>query len=142
MPPDRAAGPRALALIVHSGSFEKVHYALATAAAAAAVGRAVTLFFTMDALQALAAEAGWRRLETADGRPAAAADAAYAGRGIADFESLLRSCAELKVRVMACEMGLKAVGLGRRGLRDDIAIEEGGLATLMLEAAEASLLYV
>lgn len=143
MPPE-AAEPRAraLALIVHSGSFDRVHYALATAAAAAAIGRPVTLFFTMDALQALTADAGWRRLETADGRPANVADAAYARCGIADFESLLGACAELKVRLMACEMGLKAVGLERGALRTDIAIEEGGLATLMLETAEASLLYV
>lgn len=143
MPPEAGeAGARALALIVHSGSFDRVHYALATAAAAAALGRPVTLFFTMQALQAVAAEAGWQRLKTEDGRPATLADATYAEAGLADFESLVRSCSELGVRVMACEMGLKAVGLERAQIRADIVIEEGGLATLMLEAAEASLLYV
>ena len=39
-----------LAIIVFSGDYDRVHYALAMASAAAAVSRPATLFFTMGAL--------------------------------------------------------------------------------------------
>ncbi len=45
--------PNKLSIIVYSGQFDKVHYALVMASAAAAVGRPVTMFFTMDACIAL-----------------------------------------------------------------------------------------
>lgn len=128
MPPER----RPLSLVVLSGSYERAHYALAVAAAAGAVGRPATLFFTMGALQALAADEGWRAL------PGAEADARLASAGCADFETLLASCVELGVAFMACEMGLKAVGLSREGLRPDVPIAEGGLATLLMLDGELS----
>jgi len=132
MPPEA----RGLALIVQAGSFEQVHYALSIAAAAAAVGRPATLFFTLQALRALEAGEGWRAL------PGAAADAEYRARGIAGFEELLGACRDLDIRVVACEAGLRAAGLARDDLREDIPIEEAGLATLLLEAADADLIYV
>ncbi len=42
-----------LSIVVHGGYFDKIHYALVMAAAAAAIGRPVTLFFTMGACHAL-----------------------------------------------------------------------------------------
>jgi peroxiredoxin family protein len=126
MPPER----RPLSLIVESGGFRRVHYALAIAAAAAAVGRPATLFFTMDALRALEAEEGWRAL------PGAEADARLAAAGCVDFETLVASCAELGVTFMVCEMGLKAIGLARGRLRDDVPIADGGLATLLMQDGE------
>jgi len=126
MPPER----RPLSLIVESGAYSRVHYALAMAAAAAAVGRRATLFFTMEALRALEAGEGWRRLAGAD------ADARLAATGCADFETLLGACVELEVDIMACEMGLRAIGLARAALRSDVAIAEGGLATLLMLEAE------
>ena len=57
-------GPDKLSLIVFSGDYDRVHYALITASAAAATDRQVTLFFTMGATRAL--------LDTdADGAPGA-----------------------------------------------------------------------
>lgn len=137
MPPD----PAPLACIVHAGSYERVRFALATAAAAAAASRPVTLFFTMDACRALAAAPGWRALESEAG--AEAEDRALRDRGVAGFEELLGSCRELGVRFVACEMGLRARGLARGSLRDDLPVEEGGLVGLLAGAgAEAQLLFV
>lgn len=126
MPPER----RPISLIVESGSYGRVHYGLAIAAAAAAIGRRATLFFTMDALRALEADEGWRRLTGAE------ADDRLAGAGCGDFETLLASCVELGVEFMACEMGLRAIGLPRAALRADVPIAEGGLATLLMLEAE------
>lgn len=143
MPPE-AHGPdrRGLALIIHSAAFEKVHYALATASAAAAVGRPVILFFAMGATRALEANGGWRQLKADNGGTATDADAAFEELGIADFETLLAACVELGVRVMACEIGLAVEGLARQDLRPDLGLEEGGLATLMLEAGDGNVVFV
>ena len=60
MPPETSRdGGHGLAIIVYTGTYDKVHYALAMASAAAAVGRPVQLFFTMTAIQANAARAKW-----------------------------------------------------------------------------------
>lgn len=130
MPPER----RPLSLIVQTGSYERAHYALAIAAAAAAIGRPATLFFTMGALQALVAGQGWRAL------PGAEADARLAAAGCGDFETLLASCVELGVAFMACEMGLKAMGIPRSRLRPDAPIAEGGLATLLMQEGELTVI--
>lgn len=137
MPPE----PVPLACIVHSGAYERVRFALATAAAAAAVDRPVTLFFTMDACRALADPPGWRELESAAG--AEAEDRALRERGVAGFEDLLEACRELGVRFVACAMGLQARGIERASLRDDLPVEEGGLGGLLAgDGARAQLLFV
>jgi peroxiredoxin family protein len=128
-----------LSIVVFSGDFDRVHYALAMAASAAALGKAATLLVTGGAVRALAAdtdgEAGWRALHAGDGRTAGQADAEYRARGVAGFEELLAACAELGVRLIACEMGMRLAGLDRAALRGDVAIEEAGLATFLADAS-------
>jgi peroxiredoxin family protein len=127
-----------LSVVVFSGDFERVHYALAMAAAAAALGRTASLLITGGAIRAIAAdiggEAGWRTLHASDGRTAGQADADYRSRGVAGFEELLLACAELKVRLIACEMGMRIAGLEPGELRADLAIEAAGLATFLADA--------
>ena len=71
--PARALGkaPDKLSVLVLSGQFERVHYALVMTSAAAAIGTPSTLFFTDQALRALIADGpdgpGWRTPAT--GRP-------------------------------------------------------------------------
>ncbi|MGH6902142.1 MAG: hypothetical protein ACREIR_05325 [Geminicoccaceae bacterium] len=131
-----------LSVVLLSGAFERVHYALCMASAAAALGRPVTLFVTLSALRAFVAEdaqgrPGWLRLpiaedlagpEVADG---GALDARYRARGIAGFEELLEACRGLEVEFMVCEMGMRALGLEPGGLRADLELQPGGLATLL-----------
>ena len=123
--------PGKLSLIVFSGDYAKVHYALAAAAAAAAIDRPATLFFTMGAARALCAAdgaPGWRAL------PGAGADAELRARGVAGFAELLDSCAELGVRFMVCEMGLRAAGIAPEALRRDLAIDVAGLVSFYNDA--------
>lgn len=131
-----------LCIVLLSGSFERVHYALCMASAAAALERPVTLFVTLGALRALlAADAqgrpGWMALPATD-QPAgsaladgAALDARNRARGVAGFEELLESCTALGVEFMVCEMGLRTEGLTPDALRSDIRLQPGGLATLL-----------
>ncbi len=130
--------PKKLSLVVFSGSFEKVHYALVMASAALATGREVTLFFTMDASRALLAPSGWRHLRTeAEGATATSIDLSYSTRGIGSFEELLSACALLGAKFMVCEMGLRALGLENQATRDELAIETGGVVTFLNDARQS-----
>ena len=130
-------GVRGLALIVQSGGYDRVHYALVLAAGAAAIGRPAILFFTGRALRALLPD-GWRTLDAADdGTGPAERDAVLAARGVADFETLLAACRDLDVRMIACEMGLRAEGLEGAALRPDLTVERAGVVTLLTEAGGA-----
>ena len=131
-----------LCIVLLSGSFERVHYALCMASAAAALEQPVTLFVTLGALRALvAADAtgrpGWMSLPGSEdaaappGVDGAALDARNRERGVAGFEELLHACTALEVEFMVCEMGLRTLGLTPDALRSEVKLEPGGLATLL-----------
>lgn len=130
-----------LSIAVYSGEFDKVHYALVMAAAAAATNTPVTLFFTMGACRGLEktpekTEPPWRSMPVSqgghlDGDTGGEVDDGFAEKGVATFEELLESCVALGVRFMVCEMGLRAMGMARQDLRDDVPYEEGGVVTFL-----------
>lgn len=123
-----------LSLVVFSGEFERVHYALAMAAGAAASNRAVTLFFTMGAARALV---DWRAL------PGAERDQDLRQRGVAGFEELLEACVALGVTVMVCEMGLRALGIAAGDLRPDVPVTAGGIVSFLADAsANGAMLFL
>ena len=153
MPADRTTRPGKLSLVVYSGDFDKVHYALSMAAAAAAIGMPATLFFTMGACRALLPPGptgvpAWHdmpvREEAVGGaEDGAARDGAYRERGVAGFEELMESCAELGVRFIVCEMGLRVMDIERQGLRSDIPIEAAGIVTFLNDAsADGAVVFV
>lgn len=129
MPPE----PTILPIIVHAEDFERVHYALVLASGAAAIDRRPILFFTGPALVALI---DWRRLRGAE------IDAQFRARGVVGFEELLAACAALGVRIIACEMALKARGFVASELRRDIAIEVAGVVTLLNAAGNAGVTFI
>jgi peroxiredoxin family protein len=134
-----------LVLIVLSSAFERVHYALATAAAAAAADRPTLLFFTQGAVRAIAGKPeapGWTRLTVADsslgGSDAATLDRAFRARGAAGFEELLAACKELGVTFLVCSMGLRVAEIDRGALRADLTIEETGLTDVLSRGGDLS----
>jgi len=138
-----------LSVVVYEGRFDRVHYALAMAAAAAAIGRPVTLFFTMEACRALAApdtdgRPGWATLPVADGDgDAISLDANYSAKGIGAFEQLLEACVAFGVTVMVCEMGLRARGLESMALRTDVPVTSGGIVTFLNDAeADGAVVFI
>ena len=137
-----------LSIIVFSGSFDRVHYALATAAAAAATNTPVTLLFTMGATHALTrdknAKPGWSKLmHSEDKGDGAVWNACHQTNGVAGFEALLDACIALEVKFLVCEMGLSAAGLDEKTLRDDVPIEQGGLVTFLADAeTNGSMLFI
>ena len=114
-----------LGLIVLSGDYLRVHFALMTAAAAAAIDRRVVFFVTMDAIPLLVGCEGWRQLD------GASRDDDMKARGVADIETLLDACRALDVSFIVCESGLRATRWDADSLRDDTDIEVAGLVTLI-----------
>ncbi len=134
MPAAEKSSPDKLSIVVFSGAFDKVHYALAMAAASIATNVPATLFFTMGAIRALErpladGSPAWARL------PGAGMDAGFKGRGIATFEELLDSCVALGVTFMVCEMGLRAMDIPPDRLRPDVPVAIGGLVTFQTDAS-------
>ena len=143
-------GPESLSIVVFAGGFDRVHYALVMASAAAATNRKVTLFFTGRALRTLLAESaegapGWHGLDPADdGSAPAERDQWFGANGLAGFEELLGACVALNVTFMACEMGVKALGLPTgTPLRADVPVKTGGVVTFLNDAPQAgAMLFV
>lgn len=134
MPAAEPGAPDKLSLVVFSGDFDRVHYALVMAAAAVATNKAVTLFFTMGAARALV---DWRTLPGAD------ADDSLRAKGLASFDELLDACVALGVTLMVCEMGLKALGIDPASLRADLPITPGGVVTFLADASkDGAMLFV
>jgi len=136
------AAPDKLSLVVYAGHFDTVHYALVMASAAAAIGRPVTLFFSMGACEALRrpGEDGvwpWTRMPLSEGDGTGGdRDRAYAEKGVATLDELWEACVQLGVRFMVCEMGLRAQGLEDEPLRDDAEIERSGVVTFIDDASK------
>jgi peroxiredoxin family protein len=146
-----------IAVIVQSGDFERIHYALALAASALAVNRPAVLFFTGGAIRALLRGdngfPGWAVLP-ADAATAGAhavgehietgaeRDAVLKARGVGDFETLLDACVQLKARIIVCEMGLRAMAIERPALRDDVPVHVAGIVTLYEEARGGQILVL
>jgi peroxiredoxin family protein len=128
-----------LSLIVFSGDYDRVHYALVMASAAAATNRPVTLFFTMGASKALLAPQpdgapGWSALTPTDkGIEAIDRDTDHGHAGVARLEELFEACVELDVAFQVCEMGLKVEGLSLSDFRTDIKASESGMVSFLAE---------
>jgi peroxiredoxin family protein len=113
-----------LSILLLSGSHDRAHTAFSLASAAAALGRATTLFASNAGCRALLAD--WSGLDEV-GR-----DAVMRRRGVAGLGEVRDAAREVGVRLMACDASIKAEGLSPHDLLDGVQI--AGLATF-LEAA-------
>lgn len=133
--PDGAVAP--LALIVHSGAYDRVAYAYAMATAAAAVNRPTILFLTGEAIRVLTPD-GWRRLAGDPERQAGI----ERDRGVASLPDLLGVAADLGIRTIACEMALRRLGLTAADLDSGTEIEVAGLVTLYGAATGGQTVFI
>jgi peroxiredoxin family protein len=122
--------PDKLSLVLYSGDPGKIHYAFVMASAAAAVGRPVTLFFTMEAIRALA------KPGTAGAPDWQSLDRGFAANNVATFAEMLDASIEMGVRFLVCDLGLRAIGLERNQLRSDVPVETGGVVTFLGDASK------
>jgi len=134
--------PDKLSIIIYDHTYDKVHYALVMASAAAAIGRPVTVFFTMGSCAAILAtdeteKPGWADMPLSDDAATGAdRDAFYKSSGIATMDELIDACVAFKVRFLVCEMGLRAKGLEETSLRPELNIEHSGVVTFLNDASK------
>lgn len=88
-----------LGILLISAGHERAHYAFVLAVAAAAIGRPAVVFATNEGCHALTED--WSGLDRI-GR-----DAEVQAAGVAGFDELREAAAELGVRFMACDAGLR-----------------------------------
>jgi peroxiredoxin family protein len=107
-----------LGILLISGGHERAHYAFVLASGAAAIGRQVVLFATNQGCQALLADLGVFGPE----------DDSVMARGVAGLVELRAAAAELGVRMIACEAGLRLAGIAA-----DLAqnVEIAGVVTFL-----------
>jgi peroxiredoxin family protein len=113
-----------LGILLISGGHERAHYAFMMAAGAAALGREVVLFATNEGCRAL--------MPGAFARDAREAEAG--AKGVAGVGELAEAAGELGVRRIACEAGLRMIGVAGEALAE--GVEVAGIATF-LEAVGA-----
>ncbi|WP_431267163.1 hypothetical protein [Dankookia sp. P2] len=117
-----------LGILLLSGEHERAHYALVLATGAAALGRDVTLFAT---------NAGCRLFLASQPLVAEPREALLAGRGVAGIATLLDAAAELGIRRIACEAGLRAEAIPAAGLLS--GIEAAGVVTFLGAVGEGQI---
>ncbi len=109
-----------LGILLLSGDHDRAHYALVLATGAAAIGREVVLF---------ASNAGCRLFLADPPLLADAREALLAERGVATLAVLAEAAADLGIRRIACEAGLKAEGLAPAALAP--GVEVAGVVTFL-----------
>ena len=121
-----------LSLVIHSGEFSRIHYALVMASAAAAVGKAVTILFAGTSVRALA-----KTYAKPD------EDHRIKALRVAGFEELLTTCRDLGARLLVCETALALCELKPAQLRGDLNLEVAGAVTFLSDAsASGEMLFV
>ena len=112
-----------LGILLLSGAHDRAHYAFVVASGAAALGRNVTIFATNQGCHALMAD--WSGLADA------ARDERVRASGVAGLGELRDACAELGVRLIVCEAGLRTEGLDAAALLPGVAI--AGIVTFLTD---------
>ncbi len=121
-----------LSLVIHSGDYSRMHYALVMASAAAAVGKPVTILFAGASVKALARR--WRPPDE---------DHRAKALRVAGFEELLTTCRDLGARLLVCETALALNEMKPAHLRDDLNLETAGAVTFLNDAsAGGDMLFV
>lgn len=121
-----------LGVLLMSGSHDRAHYAFVVASGAAALGRSVIIFATNRGCIALCRD--WSGLSGAD------RDARIQARGVAGLDTLRDACAEMSVRMIACEAGLRAEALDPSLLLANV--EVGGIATFLSAIGAGQLITI
>ena len=127
MPSDATLG-----VLLLSGSHDRAHYAFVVASAAAALGRGVVLFATNQGCLALCRD--WSALHDAD------RDARIEANGVAGLNTLRDACAQLGVRMIACEAGLRAEAIDQSLLLPEV--EVAGVATFLSAVGTATVITI
>ena len=131
-----------MTLILHSGDFDKAMSSLILGNGALAMGMDVTIFATFWGLERFM-RGGLERGKLSSRHLLGLGKWMILRRmrkaRVASLERLLADYKELGGRVIACEMTMEIMGIGRDALRDDLIDEYGAVGTYIQQARESSI---
>jgi peroxiredoxin family protein len=129
-------------IVLHSGDMDKVYSALIIANGALAMGMEASIFFTFWGLE---------RLKKGGLEKGPLSKMHMLGLGkwmikrkmkqsrVASLEKLLTDFVELGGKILACDMTMDIMGIGREDLRDDLISDYCSVGTYVAEARESSI---
>lgn len=129
-------------IIVHSGDMDKIYSALIVANGALSMGMEASLYFTFWGLE---------RLKKGGLEKGPLSKMNFLGLGkwmiksrmkkanVASLERLLNDFKDLGGKIIACEMTMEIMGVGKEDLRQDLIDDYGAVGTYIQEARESEI---
>ena len=137
-------------IILHSGDMDKVYSALIIGNGALAMGMEASIYFTFWGLQRLQ-KGDALSLPKGGLEKGALSKMHLLGLGkwmikqrmkkanVASLEKLMADFKEMGGKIIACEMTMEIMGIGREDLREDLIDEYGAVGTYVREARESAI---
>jgi peroxiredoxin family protein len=129
-------------IIVHSGDYDKIYSALIIGTGALSMGMEASLYFTFWGLQRL-------KKDGLEGGPLSKMHMLGLGKwmirrrmqkaNVAKLEKLMREFRDLGGKVIACEMTMEIMGVGKQDLREDWIDEYGAVGAYVQEAKDSKI---
>lgn len=131
-----------MTLIVHSGDMDKVYSALILGNGALAMGMDVSMYFTFWGLQRLQ-KGGLEKGPLSKMHMAGVGKAMIQRRmdqaNVASLERLMSDYKELGGKIIACEMTMEIMGIGREDLYEEWIDEYGAVGSYIKEARDSEI---
>ena len=127
-------------IILHSGDMDKVYSALIVGNGALAMGMDASIYFTFWGLERLkkgGLEKGVLSKMHLFGLGKWMIERRMKKANVASLERLLADFKELGGKIIACEMTMEIMGIGRDDLRDDLIDEYGAVGLYVQEARDS-----
>jgi len=129
-------------IIVHSGDYDRIYSALIIGTGALSMGMEASLYFTFWGLQRL-------KKDGLEGGPLSKMHMLGLGKwmirrrmqkaNVAKLEKLMREFRDLGGKVIACEMTMEIMGVGKEDLREDWIDEYGAVGAYVQEAKDSKI---
>jgi peroxiredoxin family protein len=131
---------RALSIIFHSGSWDRVHHGLSIALAAAALGRQVRLFFAYGAVEHLRRNRSTSSNEVGNPPESRFTEAVRMGH-MEDIDELMDQVGRLGAKIFACTNAMSIFNITRGELREEVD-KPMGLTNFLAEGSEDQLIFI
>ena len=138
---EQAASDKAT-IILHSGDMDKLYSALIVGNGALAMGMEATIYFTFWGLERLkkgGLEAGPLSKMNFLGLGKWMVQQRMKQANVAPLEKLIQDFKELGGKIIACEMTMEIMGIGKKDLRADLIDHYGAVGTYIQEARDSKI---
>ncbi len=90
--------------VIHSNSYERIHYAFCMANTAAALDHEVTIFFASNSIKCISDDESWKELIGSKKYSTTEINDHYKNNNVVSFIELINSSIELNVKFFYCSM--------------------------------------